>query len=56
VFPKIYIGKANPVSEGELTYLLEKLPEMQNDEVKEVLVGMANRRNVAASKIEVGSA
>ncbi|AIY06299.1 caspsular polysaccharide biosynthesis protein [Planococcus sp. PAMC 21323] len=47
VFPKIYIGKANPVSEGELTYLLEKLPEMPNDEVKDVLVGLANRKNVA---------
>ncbi|MDJ0332967.1 nucleoside-diphosphate sugar epimerase/dehydratase [Planococcus sp. S3-L1] len=56
VFPKIYIGKANPVSEGELTYLLEKLPEMRNDEVKDVLVGLANRKNVATPKVEVGTA
>src|SRR5690606_24540943 len=56
VFPKIYIGKANPVSEGELTYLLEKLPDMRNDEVKDVLVGLANRKNVAIPKVEVGSA
>lgn len=46
VFPKIYIGKANPVSEGELTYLLEKLPEMPNDEVKGVLIDLANRKNI----------
>ncbi|MGH2317006.1 polysaccharide biosynthesis protein [Planococcus sp. SE5232] len=46
VFPKIYIGKANPVSEGELTYLLEKLPDMENDEVKDVLVTLANRKNI----------
>lgn len=46
IFPKIYIGKANPVSEGELTYLLEKLPDMRNDEVKEVLVTLANRKNI----------
>ncbi|EIM05706.1 Capsular polysaccharide biosynthesis protein capD [Planococcus antarcticus DSM 14505] len=46
IFPKIYIGKANPVSEGELTYLLEKLPDMRNDEVKDVLVSLANRKNI----------
>lgn len=56
VFPKIYIGKANPVSEGELTYLLEKLPEMRNEEVKDVLIDLANRKNVATPKSEVGSA
>ncbi|ANU13962.1 polysaccharide biosynthesis protein [Planococcus halocryophilus] len=55
VFPKIYIGKANPVSEGELTYLLEKLPEMPNDEVKDVLVTLANRKNVEMPKIKVES-
>lgn len=55
VFPKIYIGKANPVSEGELTYLLEKLPEMRNDEVKDVLVGLANRKNVEIPKVKIGN-
>lgn len=56
IFPKICIGKANPVSEGELTYLLEKLPEMPNEEVKDVLVGLANRKNVATKKTGIGSA
>lgn len=51
VFPKIYIGKANPVSELELFYTLEKLPEMGNDEIKKVLVGLANRKNVETAKL-----
>lgn len=54
VFPKIHVGKANPVSEGELTYLLEKLLEMQSDEVKDILIGMANKKNVETSKIISG--
>lgn len=55
VFPKIYIGKANPISELELFYTLEKLPEMSNDEIKKVLVGLANRKNVESSKQLVSS-
>ncbi|MGI2327660.1 polysaccharide biosynthesis protein [Planococcus sp. YIM B11945] len=46
VFPKIYIGKANPVAEGELMILLQNFPEMNNKEIKEVLVSLANRKNV----------
>ncbi|RNF39632.1 polysaccharide biosynthesis protein [Planococcus salinus] len=53
VFPKIYIGKANPVAEMELVYLLEKLPEMDVETVKETLVGVANRRNVGEKQLEV---
>lgn len=55
VFPKIYIGKANPVSEGELTMLLERIPEMRDGDVKEVLVGLANRKNVATTMGEMVS-
>lgn len=55
VFPKIYIGKANPVSELELFYVLEKLPEMNAVEIKQTLVGLANRRNVESSKLLVSS-
>ncbi|MCP2033611.1 FlaA1/EpsC-like NDP-sugar epimerase [Planomicrobium sp. HSC-17F08] len=55
VFPKIYIGKANPASELELLYVLEKLPEMNNEEVKQTLIGLANRKNVATSKLLVSS-
>jgi FlaA1/EpsC-like NDP-sugar epimerase len=52
VFPKIYIGKANPISELELFYTLEKLPEMPNEEVKKVLVGLANRKNVGEKALQ----
>ena len=46
VFPKIYIGRANPVADGELAMLMELMPEMDGKEIKEVLVGLANRKNV----------
>lgn len=55
VFPKIYIGKANPASETELFYILEKLPEMNDEEVKQTLVGLANRKNVEVSKLLASS-
>ncbi|KOF09143.1 polysaccharide biosynthesis protein EpsC [Planococcus glaciei] len=55
VFPKIHIGKANPISETELFYVLEKLPEMNNEEIKEVLVALANRKNVETSKLLASS-
>ncbi|MDN3451558.1 nucleoside-diphosphate sugar epimerase/dehydratase [Planococcus sp. APC 3906] len=55
VFPKIYIGKANPVSELELFYVLEKLPEMNAVEIKQTLVGLANRKNVESSKLLASS-
>ncbi|WP_282020653.1 nucleoside-diphosphate sugar epimerase/dehydratase [Planomicrobium okeanokoites] len=50
VFPKIYIGRANPAAELELMLLMEKLHEMSNEEVKEVLIGLANRKNVESRK------
>lgn len=50
VFPKIYIGKANPASETELLYILEKLPELTEEEIKTTLIALANRKNVAISK------
>ena len=52
VFPKIYIGKATPISETEQLYVLDKLPGMSNDELKETLVGLANRKFVEAPKSE----
>ncbi|MDN7241719.1 nucleoside-diphosphate sugar epimerase/dehydratase [Planococcus sp. N028] len=55
VFPKIYIGKANPVSDMELFYVLEKLPEMKDQEIKDVIVGMANRKNVETPKLLVSN-
>lgn len=51
VFPKIYVGKANPAAELELLLLMEKLGEMSSEEVKDVLIGLANRRNVEPNSI-----
>ncbi|PID23869.1 nucleoside-diphosphate sugar epimerase/dehydratase [Sporosarcina sp. P7] len=48
VFPKIYIGKATPISETEQLYVLDKLPSMDDGELKETLVGLANRKFVEA--------
>lgn len=50
VFPKIHIGKANPVSEGELTILLDKLLDMEEDVLRDTLIALANRKNVKISE------
>lgn len=44
VYPKIYIGKATPISQSELTAVLNKLPDMTEEEVKEKLLSLANRK------------
>ncbi|MFF2753494.1 polysaccharide biosynthesis protein, partial [Psychrobacillus sp. NPDC058041] len=46
VFPKIHIGLATPISYGELTYVLDKLVDMTMDDMKDLLIGLANRKNV----------
>ena len=46
VFPKIYVGKATPITNAELIYLLDKIPGLSSVELKETLVGVANQRNV----------
>ena len=53
VFPKIYIGKATPITKHELVYLLEKIPTLSSSELKELLVGTANRRNVEVKSLQV---
>ncbi|PIC67976.1 hypothetical protein CSV78_04070 [Sporosarcina sp. P16a] len=55
VFPKIYIGKATPISETEQLYVLDKLPGMGDGELKETLVGLANRKFVEAPKEKTSS-
>ncbi|WP_088007053.1 polysaccharide biosynthesis protein [Indiicoccus explosivorum] len=55
VFPKIYIGKANPISQHELFYVLEKIPQLNDVELKELLVGLANRKNVDTEVVAVSS-
>src|SRR5690606_7891884 len=44
IYPKIYIGKATPISESELAEVLNKLPAMTEEEVKEKLLSLANRK------------
>ncbi|WP_075618333.1 polysaccharide biosynthesis protein [Paenisporosarcina indica] len=55
VFPKIYVGKATPITKHELVYLLEKIPSLTGAVLKELLVGTANRRNVEEIKDTIGS-
>ena len=50
VFPKIFVGKAEPISEIEMNFVLEKLLDMDNEEVKDTLVGLANRKVVGGKK------
>ncbi|MGI2327525.1 polysaccharide biosynthesis protein [Planococcus sp. YIM B11945] len=44
VFPKIYIGKATPISAMEMNHILERLPEMSEEETKSTLLRLANRK------------
>jgi len=55
VFPKIFVGKAEPVSALEMEFVISKLPEMSDSELKETLVGLANRK-VASINREVTTA
>jgi len=53
VFPKIFVGKAEPVSGLEMEYVISKLPEMSDSELKETLIGLANRKTVEEQKVTV---
>lgn len=53
VFPKIFIGKAEPISGLELECVLNEVLDMQNDELKKVLVGIANRKVVTSGRESV---
>ncbi|WP_438312470.1 polysaccharide biosynthesis protein [Sporosarcina sp. FA9] len=44
IFPKIYIGRATPIGKKEMNLILEELLNMTDEEVKEVLIGVANRK------------
>ncbi|WP_427138229.1 polysaccharide biosynthesis protein [Psychrobacillus psychrodurans] len=46
VFPKIYIGKATPITNHELLYLLEKITTLSLNELKKTLLEVANKKNV----------
>jgi len=51
IYPKIYIGKANPISILEMNYVLEKLFEMNEDQIKATLINIANTRVPISQKI-----
>jgi len=55
VFPKIFVGKAEPVSGLEMEYVISKLLDMGNQELKDTLVGLANRK-IPVVKKEVTTA
>ncbi|MBO0602555.1 polysaccharide biosynthesis protein [Sporosarcina sp. E16_3] len=55
VFPKIFVGKAEPVGVVEMEFVLSNLLEMKDEELKEILVGLANRK-VASVGREVTTA
>lgn len=46
VFPKIFIGKANPIPELELKYILDILKDSNISEAKDLLIQTANKKNV----------
>ncbi|WP_147534478.1 polysaccharide biosynthesis protein [Bacillus marasmi] len=44
VYPKIFIGKAVLEQEGEVEYLLNQFEEFTQDDVREYVINLANRR------------
>lgn len=44
VFPKIHIGKAEPINKEDLYYMINKLKEISDDEMKETLIETANKK------------
>jgi FlaA1/EpsC-like NDP-sugar epimerase len=51
VFPKIFIGKANPISEMEISYLLDLFLNMDSAEISKKIIEIANRKNVDSTKL-----
>lgn len=44
ISPKIYIGKATPISRLEQQWILNNIPEMKEEELKQLLIALANRK------------
>ena len=44
IFPQIHIGKTNSISKFEMNFILEKLLEMNTNEVKDTLISLANSK------------
>ncbi|WP_307001724.1 polysaccharide biosynthesis protein [Lederbergia panacisoli] len=51
VFPKIHIGKAEPLGKQELFHLINSLIDMPIDEIKETIVSVANNKEVRRLQI-----
>jgi FlaA1/EpsC-like NDP-sugar epimerase len=51
VFPKIFIGKARFEQEDEVSYLLRHFEELSSQELKDFVLGLANRREIKAFAI-----
>ncbi|WP_186667731.1 nucleoside-diphosphate sugar epimerase/dehydratase [Sporosarcina sp. BP05] len=50
VFPKIFVGKAEPVGKIEMESVLGNLLDMNDGELKDILVGLANRKVASVAK------
>lgn len=46
IFPKIYVGKATPISKTEMNFLLENLLDMNERDMKDILVNLANGKSI----------
>lgn len=45
VFPKIYIGKSTPINNKEMKQLLDMMLELNNEDLKDVLLKIANKQS-----------
>ncbi|WP_399629031.1 polysaccharide biosynthesis protein [Sporosarcina sp. SG10008] len=53
VFPKIFVGKAEPVGKVEMEDVLGRLLEMEDEELKGTLVGLANLKVAKGKRKEL---
>ncbi|MHA6259948.1 polysaccharide biosynthesis protein [Sporosarcina sp. CAU 1771] len=51
IFPKVFVGKAVPISKNEMNILLESLLDMDERDVKKVIVELVNRKTVVKDAI-----
>jgi FlaA1/EpsC-like NDP-sugar epimerase len=51
IFPKIFIGKARFEQEDEVGYLLHHFEELTSQELRDFVLGLANRREIKACTI-----
>ncbi|WP_432363799.1 polysaccharide biosynthesis protein [Sporosarcina sp. UB5] len=56
VYPKIYVGKAMPITSTEQNYILDKLVDMDIHELRTTLIALANGKYVNREKTKVATA